>query len=42
MHHFDTGGGRYLCVRRADASGEPWLVVGPATASDLVSRLRAA
>ncbi|MCP3803675.1 ESX secretion-associated protein EspG [Allokutzneria sp. A3M-2-11 16] len=42
VHYFDTGGGRYLCVRRADAGGEPWLVVGPAAASDLVSRLRAA
>ncbi|WP_086825976.1 ESX secretion-associated protein EspG [Allokutzneria sp. NRRL B-24872] len=42
VHYFDTGGGRYLCVRRADAAGDPWLVVGPAAASDLVSRLRAA
>ena len=42
VHYFDTDGGRYLCVRRADASGEPWLVVGPAAASDLVRRLRAA
>ncbi|MFB9903442.1 ESX secretion-associated protein EspG [Allokutzneria oryzae] len=42
VHYFDTGGGRYLCVRQAGADGAPWLLVGPAAAGDLVSRLRAA